>query len=282
MSERQSFFVFLVAALVLLAAMALQVRRSGGGTALGHAFRVVTAPVVEGVSGAGGSVLDAWRGYAELRGVRAERDRLRARVRALEAERVAWQEALRENERLRAQLGLRQAVDPARGVVARVVSDLSAGPLQRAILIDKGRSSGIGPGWVAIQGGALVGRVVDATPGSAKVLLIVDPDSGVAVRHQADRFNGVLRGGNRGSSRLARLEYVPRDQAVAVGDTLVSSGLDGLYPPGVLVGHIREISGESPLTWKIAVQVAAEPALLEELLLVPPAGTPAAGAEAGP
>ena len=167
-------------------------------------------------------------------------------------------------------------------MVARVVSDLSAGPLQRAVMLDKGRSSGIGPGWVAIQGGALVGRVVDSTPGAAKVLLIVDPDSGVAVRHQADRFNGVLRGGNRGSARLARLEYVPRDQAVAVGDTLVTSGLDGLYPPGILVGHIREISGESPLTWKIAVQVAAEPGLLEELLLVPPAGAPPPAAAVAP
>jgi len=281
MSERHSVFVFLVTALVLLAAMAWQVRRGGGESALGHAVRVVTAPVVEGVSGAGGSIIDLWRGYADLRGAREDRDRLLRRVRALEAERVAWQEALRENERLRSQLGLRQAIDPSRGIVARVVADLSAGPLRRAMLLDKGHRDGVGKGWVALQGGALVGRVTDVTPGSAELILIVDADSGVAVRHQADRFRGVLRGGNRGPSRLARLEYVPRDQAVAVGDTLVTSGLDGLYPPGILVGHIRDLSSDSPLTWEIRVQVAAEPALLEEVLLVPPAETPPGG-EGGP
>lgn len=278
MSERQVFLVYLAASLLLIALMAYQVRLSGGRDALTHGLRLATSPVVEGVAGAAGGVRGFFRDLADLRSARRERDRLRREVERLRGENFRLAEAGRENERLRRLLDLRSDPLFARGVAARVLADLGGGPQRRAILVDRGWRDGVGPGWVAVRGEALVGRVLDAQPGCAEVLLIVDPDSGVAVRHEQQRFSGVLRGGNRGPSYLARLEYVARDQTVAVGDALISSGLDGLFPPGLLVGYIRDLRGDSPLTWKITVEVAAAPGTLEEVLLIPPQrGAPSGG-----
>ncbi|RMG48939.1 MAG: rod shape-determining protein MreC [Acidobacteria bacterium] len=269
MSERQSRYVFVAAAVSLLVLMAAQIQRPGGGTALGHALRVATAPLVRTVLGVARGVSGLWHGYIDLVGVRADRDRLAARVARLEQERQRYEEVFRENRRLRELLDLRGDAGWGEGVVARVIGTVPGGPLRRALLVDRGSSSGVARDWVAVHRGALVGRVVEVTGSTAEVRLILDPDSGVAVRHEADRYAGILRGGNAGT---AHLDYVPRFRPVSVGDALVTSGLDGVFPPGLLVGHVRELFADSPLTWGIEVEVAFDPDRLEELLLIPPLG----------
>ncbi len=272
MTGRQVNALFLALALGLLALMAAQVQQSAEGTVLGHAARAVTSPVVTSVSWLSRTVSRVFHGYLYFVGVEKERSRLVRRVARMEAEQARIGEVYRENRRLRSLLGLRSSAAFPRGVFARVATYLDSGPARQAILVNRGRRHGVEPGWVALSHGAVVGRVVDSAGSTAEVLLVIDPDSGTAVRHVDGRFAGVLRGGNHGPAALLPLEYVPRDVPVAVGDTLVTSGLDLVYPPGLLIGHIRELAADSPLTWTIWVQVAFEPAELEELLLIPPFG----------
>ncbi|MDH3284022.1 MAG: rod shape-determining protein MreC [Acidobacteriota bacterium] len=279
MTERQATIAFLITASVLLGVLAQQVRRDDGGSALAHIVRMATAPVVHGVLGGAHRVRDGWRGYVALIGARRENEEARRRIARLEAERSRYLELLEENRRLRELLDLSAPEAFPGGVVGRVIGDLTSGPLRRRVLVGRGVRDGVREGWVATVHGAVAGRVVEAGSRSCDVMLIVDPDSGVAVRHELDRFSGVLRGGNRGP---ARLEYVPRDHPVAVGDPLVTSGLDGLYPPGLLVGHVRELFDDSPLTWTIAVEVAFDPGALEELLLIPPLGPLPLGTDGNP
>lgn len=270
MSDRLATITFVLLALVLLALMAAQAQRIEGGYAVDHGFRTGTRPAWNGVLGAASGLQQIWENYLHVVGARQEREQLLARLNRLEAGQARHRETMLENERLRQLLGLRQDAAFARGIVGRVVADLSSGPLRRAVLIDRGTRDGVGEDWVVISRGALVGRVRRADSSSSEVMLIVDPDSGVGVRHQLDRFAGILRGGNRGPATLSSLEYVPRDQAVAVGDAIVTSGLDGVFPPGLLVGYVRDMAAESPLTWRIVVEVAADMTHLEEVLLVPP------------
>ncbi len=280
MTERQATIAFLVSALLLLGVMAHQIRRDDGQTALARVVRVTTSPIVNGVLAGAHAVRDGWRGYVGLVGARRDIVEARRRIATLEAERSRYLEVLEENRRLRELLDLHASDAFERGVVGRVIGDLSSGPLRRRVLVGRGERDGVRTGWVATVHGAVAGRVIEARSRSSDVMLIVDPDSGVAVRHALDRFSGVLRGGNRGP---ARLDYVPRDHAVAVGDVLVTSGLDGLYPPGLLAGHVRELFDDSPLAWRIAVEVAFDPESLEEVLLIPPLGPiPEAGAGEGP
>ncbi len=269
MNDRQATSVFAATAVLLLLLMAAQVQREDGQSALRHLTRTLTAPFIGGVSSGARGVGSLWDGYVDLVGVRKERDALARRVGRLEAERARLAEIYRENRRLRELLELRTEAFPT-GLVARVRSFVSSGPLRRAVVLDRGRRDGVGPGWVAIHEGAVVGRVVAASGGLSELLLVSDPDSGVAVRAQGTRYAGILRGGNRGPARLAPLEYVPRDAEVTIGDPLVTSGLDQLFPPGLLVGHVRALEARSPLTWDIEVELAFDARRLEELLLIPP------------
>lgn len=276
MSDRQGTLVFAGLVLTLLVVMAAQVRREDDRTALGHAAHVVTSPVVELVSWSARSVTDAWDRYVDLLEARRERDRLRREVARLESQVARLSEQAAQNTRLRNLLDLRdERAFGDRGVIARVVTRFEGRFARQAVVIDRGTRSGVSKDWVAIDGGALVGRVLDAAPGTAQVLLTVDPDSGVAVRHREGRFAGIALGTSEGARRL-RLDYVPRDQPIAVGDEVVTSGLDQLFPPGLLVGYVRELSDRSRLTWDVTLEAAYDPSELEELLIVPPIGAPAA------
>jgi rod shape-determining protein MreC len=269
MGDRLATIVFVSFAVLLLVLMAAQAQRMETVSAMGQSFRGTTGQAWQGLLGVAGGVQRIWENYLYVVGARHDREALLEKINHLEVERQRANEISQENIRLRRMLDLKDESAFPEGVMARVVADLSSGPLRRAVLVDRGSSSGIGPGWVVIARGALVGRVRTVESGSAEVLLISDPDSGVAVRHQLDRFAGILRGGNRGPAILSRLEYVPRDQAVAVGDAIVTSGLDGVFPPGLLAGYVRDMYGDSPLTWRISVELAVDLSNLEEVLLVP-------------
>ncbi len=281
MTQRQVTLLYLATALVLLALMAAQVQREDSGTALGNFTRALTAPVVGAVSWVGASLSSAWHGYVALRGAEEENRRLRRELSLLQARLARRESQALENRRLQMLLDLRQ-VDPfARGTVARVVSFVSEGPLSRAVLVDRGRAQGVGQDWIALQGAAVVGRIVHAGASLSELMLISDPDSGVAARHQDERFAGILRGGNRGPARWMPLEYVPKDKPIAVGDVVVTSGLDGLFPPGLLLGWVRSIDDASPLTWSVAVEPAFDASRLEEVLLLPPARATGPESDAG-
>ncbi len=274
MSDRLATLFFVIVAVLLLVLMAAQAQRMESVSSMGQTYRGATGQVWQGVLGVAGGMQRIWENYLYVVGARHDREALLEKLNHLEVERQRTSEVWQENLRLRKMLDLKDDSAFPGGSMARVVADLSSGPLHRAVLVDRGSGSGIGPGWVVIARGALVGRVRTTQTDSAEVLLISDPDSGVAVRHQLDRFAGILRGGNRGPAILSRLEYVPRDQAVAVGDAIVTSGLDGVFPPGLLVGYVRDMYGDSPLTWRISVELAVDLSNLEEVLLVPPSHRP--------
>jgi rod shape-determining protein MreC len=269
MSERSSFIVFSVLVLGLLLLLASQVRR-GAETALAGTFRAATAPVTEGINKAAGGAQGIWQNYVNLRVARVESEALERRLDQLESQRIRAEEALKENARLRELLAMKQLAPFSQAKVAEVIAWLTGGPLQHALLVDRGSSDGIDRGWVATHRGMLVGRVTEVSSGSAKVMTLFDPESGVGVRHQLDRFTGVLRGGNQGPATLTRLMFVPRDTQIAVGDTLITSGLDGVFPPGLLVGSVRELGRSELLTWDATVDPAVDPLEVEELLLIPP------------
>ena len=280
MTARRLSLLFAATSLALLALIAAQVRRPDDSTALANGARVVVEPVVGAVLGVYRGIAGTLERYVALVGVREERDRLARDLARAEARLTRLRELELENRRLREALGLRQTVEFERAVVARVIARPDRGPYRHAVIVDRGEVDGVGPDWVVLDRGAVAGRIVRAYARRSEVLLLLDPDSGIAVRHQQGRFTGILRGSGMPYVRLARLDYVPRDEQVFAGDVLVTSGLDGIYPPGLLVGTVRQVSGDSPLTWSIDVEVAFDPASLETVLLVPP--FPESDREAGP
>ncbi len=107
------------------------------------------------------------------------------------------------------------------------------------VIIDGGKDKGFSPGMPVIAEGGLVGKIIDVSHNNSKVLLVVDQDFACDVR--GDKSNILALSVGTGSS-VMKLNYVPKYEEFEPGETLVTSGLDNSFPPGIPVGFIVEIS----------------------------------------
>jgi rod shape-determining protein MreC len=177
---------------------------------------------------------------------------------------AALEEAKLENERIRQLVDFAKAQDlPTVG--ARVI-ERPTDSRQHSIIIDSGTSSGISRGDAVIAAGGLVGQVIEVTPWSAQVRLITDSASGVAVLVQRTRANGIVRGTLDGPLAL---EFVDKRLAPVVGDVLLTSGLGGVYPKGIVVGEVTTVATpQTDLFPVISVTSRVDIARIEEVLVL--------------
>lgn len=224
----------------------------------------LTAPGLQVLQYAGDTLHRVWRGYVWLVGVQRENELLRQRLADIEQREARYQEALKAVQRLEALLDLkRQLALPIIG--ARVVA-YDPSLWSRAIIIDQGRAAGVEPGQAVVAPAGIVGRVVEAYPGYAKVMLIVDRLSGADALIQRTRIRGILQG--RGANRSA-LEYVPKSADVQVGDVVISSGLGGIYPAGLIFGKVSAVNKRGAgVFMEVEVTPAVDLSTLEEVLVV--------------
>ncbi len=224
----------------------------------------LTAPVIRGLNTAGSSVRQVWLDYFYLVGVRQENAELKRQLAEYDQKEVRYQESLLEARRLEALLDLKkQLALPVAG--ARVVA-YDPSQWSRCVIIDMGKSEGASLGLPVLGSGGIVGRIVEVYPHYAKVMLIVDRDSGADAMVQRTRVRGILQG--KGGNRCA-LEYVPKNADVEVGDLVMASGLGGIYPPGQTFGRVSQIDkGTGGPFQEIIVTPGENLSALEEVLIV--------------
>lgn len=183
--------------------------------------------------------------------------------RQLRAELVAQNELRHENERLRRLLGfVEEATVPT--LAAHVIAE-DASSWFRTIEIDRGAVDGIRDGMPVVDAAGLIGRIVRTTPHSSRVLLITDASSAVAVLVQDQRIRGVCRGQG---GELA-LDFALLQDAIQVGDGVITSGLGGVFPKGLVVGFVRSVQREQfGLFQTIEVEPAVDFSRLEEVLVL--------------
>jgi len=188
---------------------------------------------------------------------------LDAESRRLRAELAGTEELQRENERLRRLLGFVEA-QPRRTVAARVIAE-DAASWFRTIEIDRGYADGVIEGLPVVDAAGLIGRVVRSAPHSARVLLITDASSAVAVLVQDQRIRGVCRG----QGGALALDFALVQDEIQVGDGVVSSGLGGVFPKGLVVGYVRSVQREQfGLFQTVEVEPAVDFDHLEEVLVL--------------
>lgn len=144
-----------------------------------------------------------------------------------------------ENNRLRTLLQLQQSLPP-QSVAAQISAQVSD-PFNRAVEIDRGSLQGIAPGSPVIDETGLLGQVTRDYPWSAEVTLITDRDSVVPVQNQRTGERGVLYGEPGLGQGGLELRWMPAAADVRVGDLLVTSGVDGIYPAGLRVARITAV-----------------------------------------
>jgi len=232
----------------------------------------ITSPVQKVVGGIIGGIGNVWRGYFYLVGAQQENEDLKRELKELKLQLHRSLEADLANQRLRALLNFKKSIATPL-LPAELVAFDPSGWFQ-TILIDKGSSDGVAQDMAVVSADGLMGRVIGVSSHHAKVLLILDANSAVDALIQGSRVRGVLVGLGRD---LCLLKYVQRNEDVQAGDQVISSGMGGVFPKGLLLGTVQEVvRGNSGLFQRVEVEPAANFSRLEEVMVViqPPSEEP--------
>ncbi|WP_456431627.1 rod shape-determining protein MreC [Thermosulfuriphilus sp.] len=215
----------------------------------------------QGISGA----KELLEGYVLLVHTKQENEALKKEVAKLRARLVEYREALIANARLKKLLELKQSL-PYASLSAQVVGR-DPSMWFRSLIIDLGGDEGLEEGMAVITVGGVVGQILGVTPNYAKVMLITDPNSAVDVVVQRSRARGILRGQG---SETCNLEYVSMEADVREGDLLITSGLDGIFPKGLLVGIVKRVlpDRQEGLFQRVEVRPAINLEDIEEVLVI--------------
>lgn len=272
---------YLVVAVVVghLVLISAQVGMKSGATLLEYVVFGAFAEVQRATAWTIGGVSHLWGAYLDLRGLHEANDRLRARIAELEVQLQQERALARRGERLQFLLGMRSAV-PQRTMAADVIAG-DATAWFHTVTINRGERDGLKADMAVISPKGVVGRVIDRpAPHAARVQLIVDHNAGVGALIERSRTGGVVVG-EEGGRRL-RLEYVPTLADVKIGDVVVTSGLDGIYPKGFVIGRVTRVDRGGGGYATILVAPAVDFSSLEEVLVVldaPLRDAPGEGAE---
>ena len=262
--SRHKSLVLLAGVIVLqVLLLAVQIKRDSQG----RLIRVWTVGAVSPFERAGsygfGWFRDLWRNYFALRGTRKENDQLRREIDALKLQIAQLQGKAAEADRLALLLNFRQTHTNVPMVGARVIG-ASAGSASQTIQLDRGERDGIRRNMGVITPDGVVGKVVETYATTSQVLLLTDKESGVGAMLADSRIQSPV--GGVGEPLLA-MKYVPNDDSVNLGESVITSGMDRIFPRDLPVGTIAEIKPGNPFK-QIRIKPAANLERLEEVLVL--------------
>lgn len=270
------FVAVVVAHIVLISA---QVNTQRGVPVLEEVTFGTFAEVQRAATSAVAGVQEGWQNYFALQQIREDNEALRQEVAQLRIELEQERALAQESRTLQQLLELRNAA----GLKTTAATVIGSGPdaFFRTITIDKGTSDGLRRDMAVVAPEGVVGRVVMPSARASKVQLLIDRGAGAGVMIERSRTMGVISGSGATDDMAFRaglidLDYVPNTADVEVGDRVVTSGLDGIYPKGFTVGEIQSVEREAG-EFRIKVRPAVDFSALETVLVVleaPPGAPP--------
>lgn len=224
----------------------------------------IASPVQSSMSAVADGIQGFWDEYINLLGLVHENKQLKERLLALETENSKLLEFGAENDRLKKILALKETA-PIAGVTANVVG-FDPTSWIKGVVIDKGSKHGLAKGQSVVDGRGVVGYVSSVSGSSARVILINDHASAVDAIVQRTRARGVVAGNG---SRTIEMNYVLEREDVKIGDRIITSGFDGIFPKGFFVGVVTEVDPPSrKLFRRIEIEPASDLSKLESVLVV--------------
>jgi rod shape-determining protein MreC len=219
-----------------------------------YVLQAATYPVQLAVS----SPASAWKWLQEISetrdALRAENARLRDQDRLLALRAMRYEALARENGELR---GLRDALPPVaeRWLAAEIVVQPS--PLRQRFLINRGSTNGVFKGQTVLDDKGIIGQTTHVGPFSAEVILITDPEHAIPVQIERTGLRTIAVGA--GDTTSLAFPYLPGNADIKAGDTLMTSGLGGVFPAGYPVARVTEVHRDAvqPLAQVRAIPFAA-------------------------
>jgi rod shape-determining protein MreC len=257
--------VVLLAGVIVLQVvlLAVQIKRDSQGRLL----RVWTVGAVSPFERAGargiGNIRGTWSHYFALQNTSRENEELKRENDALKLRVNQLQSKAAESDRLAALLNFRQSQHDVPMLAARVIGT-SADTASQTIYLDRGERDGIRHNMGVITPDGVVGKVIESYRDTAQVLLLTDKDSGVGAMLSESRIQSPV--GGTGEPLLS-MKYIPTDDKVNVGEQVVTSGMDRIFPRDLPVGTVAEIKTGRPFQ-QVRVRPAANLARLEEVIVL--------------
>ncbi len=208
-----------------------------------------------------GDLIDS---YVLLVNLSRENIALKRMVAELQEENTILREKAIASERLRNLLRFSKNI--TRPMLPVQIIGIDPSSWFRTIVIDKGTKHGVDRGMAVVSPEGIVGHVLQTSPHCAKVLLITDFNNSVDAIVQRSRAKGIVEGSG---DNLCRLKYAPRAHDIQLGDRVVTSGLGGRYPKGLLIGKISKIEKKSyGLFQKAEIKPSVNFTKLEEVFVI--------------
>jgi rod shape-determining protein MreC len=228
------------------------------------------SPLQSASSKASGATTGFFQQIWNFRSTAQENEQLKERLMQVETELNNARQAVAENDRLKGLLGLSEQFD-IKSVPARVIArDPSV--WFNTITINRGTSSGVEMNMPVVTTGGIVGRVITVSPFASQVMLITDEKAGAgAVVGQLGQSGalGSVRGRADLGVALIEMRYVSGTEKVEVGDNVMTTGQDGIYPAGLNVGRVVDVkSGTATQAHHILIQPGAQLDRLEEVAVL--------------
>lgn len=246
--------------------LAIQVKRNTENES-SRLIRVWTVaavtPLEKGIVGLEDGVSGIWHNYLYLRGVRKENRDLQQEIQQLRLNQVRLSEDAAQAHRLQALLGFKEQFI-ARTMAAQVIGT-SGSEESRSIYIDKGEQDGIKRDMPVITADGVVGKILRVYSGTSEVLLISDQTSGAGAITEKSRLKGIVQGSPTGDLLLQK---IMSDEQVQVGDKLLTSGGDDIFPKGMPLGTVLSIVKGKDSLLSVHVKPAANLNHLEEVLVI--------------
>ncbi len=257
--------IFIASLLTLLILMSYQVTdEATGRTVLGNVIFSLLSPVQMGASSAVTGIWDTGARYFDLVNTNQENQRLVREVDELKIRLQANERERQENERLREILNLREKL-PLKLVAGEVIGGTAKAPVSRIVSINRGTRDGVRTQMPVVTPASVVGMTIEVSPFSSKVQLISDASSSIGAMLSRNSSAGILSG--TGKSELCLLKYLPLNADIKVGDPVITSGQDGIFPEGFPVGKVNRILKEE-LSVSAEVTPYQSSAALKEIVVL--------------
>ncbi len=229
-----------------------------------HKFALeVLGSAQQGISRVSASLSEVWQKYSELLRVREENLRLREELQKYKAINNEYREAVATNVRLAKLLAMKETL-PAPTLTAEIIG-MDPSQWFKTVIIDRGSSDGVQAGMPATTVDGVVGQVVNASPHFAKILLANDPNSAIDALIQRTRVQGIVKG----NGAAYYMDYVLKNSDVQKGDTIVTSGIGGVFPKGIPLGTVSHVEKtRRGMFQKIEIEPSTDFSELEYIIIV--------------
>ena len=267
-SRHRSLFLLTVVIVVQVLFLAVQIQhadKEGENHSLMRSWSVgLISPFERAGAWGVGKVRGSWRHYFALSDAARENERLKQENDTLKLENTQLRSKASEADRLAGLLNFRESQIHVPMVGARVIAT-SPDANSAVVFIDRGQREGVKKNMGVITPDGVVGKVIESFSGTAQVLLVTDRDSGVGAMIEESRIQSPVKGLGE---PLLNMSYVSNDDEVKVGERVVTSGMDRIFPRDLPVGTIVEVKQGSPPFKFIRVRPSAQIEKLEEVIVL--------------